>query len=100
MFNTEFLGKIGLAALPSDQKLTLLGQINKELEIRVGRRLTEGLNKSDVKGLEQLIFADQEGALKWITQNRPGYQEIVIEEAKAIRRELVINKDVILGAHA
>lgn len=96
MFNIDFLAKVGLGPLPEDQKISLLGQINKEHEIRVGRRLTEGMDKHEIVGLENMIIADQQGALNWIAQNRPAYQQIVIEEARKIRRELLINRDKIL----
>lgn len=99
MFNAEFLAKIGLSQLSDDQKVSLLGQINKEYEVRVGRRLTEGMSKDEALGLEKLILTDHYGALKWIDKNRPTYQKIVIEEARKIKRELIANRDRILGAN-
>ena len=55
----KFLQDVGLGDLPEDQKAAFLQHIYEELELRVGTKLSEGLNE------QQLGEFRQHGLATW-----------------------------------
>lgn len=71
----KFLTDIGLNELPEDQKKPFLEHIYNELELRVGTKLSEGLNDTQLEEFEKIIDRDQTKISEWLAQNVPGYQQ-------------------------
>lgn len=133
----NFLNDLGLGALPDDQKKAFLQHIYDELELRVGTKLSEGLNEMQLQEFESFIDRDEEkvrgwfekslpdyaarpdfqqlrasapvgtpeivllseyGSLKWLEMNRPDYRQVVSAELDTLKREIVSNRDGILGS--
>lgn len=44
-----------------------------------------------------IVVLSEYGSLKWLEMNRPDYREVVAAELDAIKREIVANRDGILG---
>lgn len=97
--NDDFLQSVGLGAMPDDQRQAFLQHLYEELELRVGTRLSEGMNEDQLAEFEQLIDDDNEqGALAWLESHRPDYKEVVGEELEKLKQEVIASKDQILGA--
>ncbi|HEU5187054.1 MAG TPA: DUF5663 domain-containing protein [Candidatus Saccharimonadales bacterium] len=93
-----FLQGLGLGAMPEEQKDAFLQHLYEELELRVGTRLSEGMNNDQLKQFESLIDAnDESGALNWLETNRPNYKQVVAEELEKLRQEIIANQDKIVG---
>ncbi len=93
----KFLQSIGLASLPDDQKQSFLEHIFKELEIRVGVRLSEGLSDEQLGEFEKLYKSNPQDALLWLETNRPNFKQIVAAELARLQQEIVNGKDKILN---
>lgn len=132
----QFLADIGLDGLPEDQKQAFLQHIYEELELRVGTRLSDGLNDAQLEEFEKIIDRDQATidawlahyapnyqddeifkrmqqatqldpadpnlrmeyvATKWLEVNRPDYRQVVAQVLDELKKEILANKDAILG---
>lgn len=94
----KFLQDLGLGNMPDDQKQAFLQHLYEELELRVGTRLSEGMTDEQLAEFEKLIDAnDQQGALTWLETNRPNYKQVVSEELEKLRKEVMDNRDLIIG---
>lgn len=133
----RFLEDIGLGELPEEQKKPFLRYIYDELELRVGTKLSEGLENYQLEEFESIIDRkndvieswleknvqnykkdvvylqlmknininniDDENlkaeycATKWLEINRPDYKQVVALTFDEIKREIIGNKDAILG---
>lgn len=71
----QFLADIGLNELPEDQKKPFLEHIYNELELRVGTKLSDGLNDAQLEEFESIIDRDEEKIVAWLDANAPNYQE-------------------------
>jgi hypothetical protein len=69
----NFLQDVGLAGLPDDQKQAFLQHIYEELELRVGTKLSEGLNEQQMGEFESFVDQDEEKVRNWFTTNMPDY---------------------------
>lgn len=135
----NFLNDLGLGALPEEQKKAFLQHIYDELELRVGTKLSEGLDEMQLQQFEAFVDRDEEkvrdwfeknlpdyansadfqqlktsapenidevaliseyGSLKWLEMNRPDYRQVVSAELETIKKEIVSNRDGILGGTA
>lgn len=45
-----------------------------------------------------IIVMSEYGSLKWLEKNRPDYREVVARELDVIKKEIVANRESILGA--
>jgi len=70
-----FLQAVGLNDMPVDQKKAFLQHIYDELELRVGTKLSEGLNDDQLKEFENFMNGDEAVITKWLDSNLPGYAE-------------------------
>ncbi|HVI69676.1 MAG TPA: DUF5663 domain-containing protein [Magnetospirillaceae bacterium] len=95
----DFLQSVGLGNLPADQKKAFLQHMYEELELRVGTKLSEGMTDEQLSGFEKLIEnADDQGAVKWLQDNRPNYKDVVAEELEKLKKEVLEGKEKILNA--
>ncbi|MDR2252531.1 MAG: DUF5663 domain-containing protein [Bifidobacteriaceae bacterium] len=73
--NQEFLADLGLGGLPWAAQQSLLGHIHKELEIRVGNKLCEGLSEDLLEEFEHLADADVQEMEAWYSKHMPDYRD-------------------------
>lgn len=69
----KFLQDIGLGDLPEDQKAAFLQHIYEELELRVGTKLSEGLNEQQLSEFEAFVDRDEDKVRAWFEKNLPDY---------------------------
>ena len=93
-FNEEFLQEMGLSAMPEDQKQPFLDYIQRELEIRVGERISQGLSETQLREFD--LIEDPEEAAAWLEKNRPDYREIVNRTIEEMKEEIRANREKLL----
>ena len=69
----NFLSDVGLAGLPDDQKQAFLQHIYEELELRVGTKLSEGLNEQQMAEFESFVDQNEDKVRGWFTKYLPDY---------------------------
>ena len=89
-FNEQFLQEMGLSAMPEDQKQKFLDYIQKELEIRIGERISRGLTEVQLNEFD--MITDPAEASKWLEKNRPDYREIVTRTINEMKEEIRANR--------
>jgi len=95
----NFLAELGLSALPSEEKKTMLGHIYETLELRVGMKLAQNMTASQLEEFEVLMNAgDEAGGLKWLETNVPNYKDVVQEEFDKLKKEVAGDSAKILSA--
>lgn len=70
----NFLQQVGLGDLPDDQKQAFLDHFKEQLELRVGTKLSDGLQDAQLAEFESFIDRDEARVNEWITRNVPDYQ--------------------------
>lgn len=132
----KFLEDIGLGQMPQDQRKPFLQHIYDELELRVGTKLSEGMNDNQLQEFEAIIdrkdsvvlewlekytpnyyqdavflqiqkasgleandinLLSEFAATKWLEINRPDYKSVVAQVMDDIKKEVIANRDSILG---
>lgn len=71
----QFLQDIGLNGLPDDQKQPFLQHIYSELELRVGTRLSDGLNDAQLEEFEEIIDRKEDKIQAWLSAHAPNYTQ-------------------------
>ena len=71
----KFLQDVGLADLPEDQKQAFLQHIYSELELRVGTKLSEGMNE-ELAQFEAFVDQDEQKVTAWFERYLPNYREL------------------------
>ena len=85
----NLLQELGLGALPPTEKNKMLGHIYETLEMRVGMTLANQMTDAQLTEFEGFIDAnDEEGALKWLESNFPGYKQVVADELDKLKAEI------------
>lgn len=100
MFNLDdkFLEELGLGSLPADEKKKMLDHIYETLEMRVGMQLASGMTDAQLDEFEAFINKqDEEGALKWLETNFPGYKQVVADELEKLKAEIKASAPQILA---
>lgn len=69
----KFLADIGLGTLPDDQKQAFLQHIYEELELRVGTKLSEGLNDQQLEEFEKIIDRNHDVIDAWLAAHVQDY---------------------------
>ena len=69
----NFLNDLGLGTLPEEQKKAFLQHIYDELELRVGTKLSEGLDEMQLQQFEAFVDRDEEKVRSWFENNLPDY---------------------------
>lgn len=63
-----FLQSVGLAEMPEEEKSNFLQYAQDQLEVRIGEKMSEGLNEEQLNEFERIIDMDQETVQAWLTQ--------------------------------
>lgn len=71
----KFLQDVGLSDLPEDQKKEFLQHIYSELELRVGTKLSEGMNEQQLAEFEAFVDQDEQKVVSWFEKYLPNYQQ-------------------------
>lgn len=71
----KFLQDVGLADLPEDQKQAFLQHIYSELELRVGTKLSEGLNEDQLAQFEAFVDRNEQKVNSWFERYMPNYEQ-------------------------
>jgi len=80
----NFLQQVGLGSLPADQKQAFLDHFKEQLELRVGTKLSEGLEDAQLAEFESFIDRDEARVNEWIARNVPDYQnDAVFQQLKS-----------------
>ena len=95
-FDEKFLQEMGLSAMPEEQKQKFLDYIQKELEIRIGERISRGLTEVQLNEFD--MITDPAEASKWLEKNRPDYREIVTRTINEMKEEIRANRARLVGA--
>lgn len=69
----KFLDEVGLHDLSEEQKKPFLQHIYDELEIRVGTKLSDGMNDGQLNEFESIIDHKDEIVVDWLAKNDPEY---------------------------
>lgn len=69
----NFLNDLGLGDLPEEQRKAFLQHIYDELELRVGTKLSEGLNEMQLQEFEAFVDRNEEKVRGWFEKNLPDY---------------------------
>jgi len=72
----EFLAQLGLGDMPREQKQDFLQHIYSELEIRVGERLTEDMNDTQLDEFGYFVDKNEQGIRGWFSNNVPDYADL------------------------
>ena len=81
--------------MPDEQKQAFLEYVEREIEIRIGEKISEGVSAAKLREFEKM---DDEDALAWLEENKPNFIEIVDEVIKEMKEEISRNRDKILQA--
>ena len=95
-FNEKFLQEMGLSAMPADQKTKFLEYVQREVEIRIGERVSRGLTEFQLNEFDNIT--EPQEAIKWLEKNRPDYREIVDRTIKEMKDEIRENRNKLVGA--
>lgn len=85
-FDENFLAEMGLSAMPENEKQKFLIYIQKELEIRIGERISKGLSPDQLNEFDSLT--DKTDIILWLEHNRPNYREIVHKTITEMKAEI------------
>ncbi len=69
----QFLADIGLTDLPDEQKKPFLQHVYDQLELRVGKRLSDGMSDAQLEEFEAIIDRKEDVVDNWVQANAPGY---------------------------
>ncbi|MDO4753212.1 MAG: DUF5663 domain-containing protein [Candidatus Saccharibacteria bacterium] len=94
-FDENFLQEMGLSSMSADKKQEFLNYIQNELEIRIGRRISEGLTEAQLQEFDNLTEPAE--ISKWLEKNRPDYHEIVDRCIEEMKQAIVKNRDQLLS---
>ena len=93
-FDDKFLQEMGLAAMPEPEKREFLDYIQRELETRIGERVSRGLTEVQLNEFD--LITDQAEAIKWLETNRPDYREIVARTIEDMKSAIRANRDKLI----
>ena len=93
-FDEGFLREVGLSAMPENQKQAFLEYAEEELEVRIGEKISAGIQPEKLREFEGL---EGEEAVNWLKENKPNFVEIVDETISELKREISENRERILN---
>jgi len=70
----KFLQDIGLNELPEEQKKPFLQHVYDELELRVGTKLSDGMNEDQLQEFESIIDRENDVINQWIAKFAPDFR--------------------------
>lgn len=97
-FGHALLHETGLRALPAHSKDRVLRYFYLRLEMLVGRRIVAQLSPEQLEDFHGLFVAhDDDGAVQWLEQRAPEYRVYVLQEFRAIKRQMMVQAPAILA---
>ena len=91
----KFLQEMGLSEMPDGRKQTFLAYIQEELEVRIGKRISQGLTPAQLSEFD--MIEDPTEAVNWLEKNRPDYHEIVNHAIEEMKQEIRANRNRLLS---
>jgi len=73
--DNKFLEDLGLGELPEEQRRPFLQHIYEELELRVGTKLSEGMNDVQLQEFESIIDRKEGAVDNWLNKYVPDYRQ-------------------------
>jgi len=94
----DFLIRLGLGAMPREEKEAFIEYVLEQLQLRVGTELSRGMSDAKLEQFEKLVEAkDQAGATAWLQQNCPNYKQVVQQELETIKEEILAGRERLLA---
>lgn len=81
------LSRFGIAFSDPDEAQVFSKFVQEEIEVRVGRKIAEGLPESKLREFDSI--SDPKEANNWLERNRPDYREIVEIQNKYLAWDLL-----------
>ena len=95
----KFLQDVGLQDLPEDQKQAFLQHIYSELELRVGTKLSEGMNEEQLAQFEAFVDQDEQKVVAWFERYLPNYRELPDYQSLKASAPAEISETVLLSEY-
>jgi len=73
--DNKFLEDLGLGELPEEQRRPFLQHIYEELELRVGTKLSDGMNDLQLQEFEAIIDRKDGAVDNWLNKYVPDYRQ-------------------------
>ena len=93
-FDENFLAEMGLSDMPNKQDF--LAYIQRELEIRIGERISRGLSKEQLDEFDKI--AGQAETTTWLETNCPNYRVIIEKTINEMKAEISANRERLLAS--
>lgn len=100
-FDNDYLEKVGLGAIPEDQKSSFLHHLQSTLEIRIGQSLSQNLTPAQLQEFDSLAATQDKTLIRqWIAEHCPNYKDIVHQQLEQLTAEILSRQSEILQAFA
>lgn len=91
----QFMKEVGLDKMPAAEKQAFMEHAEEELEVRVGQSIGAYLSAAQMDEFENID--DMQAAASWLEKNVPNFREVVKTVYDGFKRELIAERDSILG---
>ncbi len=91
----QFINEVGLAGMPADERSAFMMHAEEELEVRVGRTLSQNLSEAQLSEFDAID--DTNEAQAWLEHNAPTFRSIVKNIFDTFKQELQDERMRILG---
>jgi len=91
----QFMNEVGLAEMPAAERSAFMVHAEEELEVRVGRTLSQGLSEAQLSEFDAID--DTNEAQAWLEHNAPTFRSIVKNVFDTFKQELQDERMRILG---
>lgn len=91
----DFMKHVGLADMPTDEKVAFMDLAQAELEMRVGQGLGELLSPEQLQEFEAIT--DTAEASAWLSKNAPTYRRMTVEVFEKFKQEVREDRAKILA---
>ena len=98
-FDDEFLSEVGLSNLPQEQKEAFLKQVQEELELRVGEKMSRGLSDAQIEEFEGIMKNDQQVIKKVVAELGSDFREDPIYQKLLERNNLTEGTWEVIGEY-
>ena len=88
----KFLQDVGLGDLPEDQKQAFVQHLYRELELRVGTKLSDGMNEDQLAEFEAFVDRNEQKVRAWFDRNVPNYEQE--DDYKSLKSSVAGNPQV------
>ena len=95
LVDDAFMAEVGLSNMPEDDKRAFMDHAREELEVRVGRTVSEALTDEQLNEFSGL--SDAFDVANWLEQNIPDYREIVKRIFDEFKQEIMSERQAIVG---